>query len=172
MIEGWFNRESAFNDRGEKVEMWKKIFRSFPFVPPPPPITLCSPQLLSTCHYIVNHHVKILHMRLGGANNMHPLSWRGWGAQTEKIQNFYIIFQAPGRNFHSPDTTHSKANMSSLEIWNLWTTTTGIISASFSRPQNGEKQTTLSKSMFWILSKIPTFYCTRVWRNVVWFWTT
>ena len=39
---------------------------SFPFVPPPPPSTLCAPQLQSTCHYIVNHYVKILHVRLGG----------------------------------------------------------------------------------------------------------
>ena len=30
-----------------------------------------------------NQYVKILHVRLGVANNMHPLSW---GAQTEKIQ--------------------------------------------------------------------------------------
>ena len=45
------------------------------------------PQLQSTCHYIVNHSVKILHVRLGGANNMHPLSLGG-GAQTEQIQKF------------------------------------------------------------------------------------
>ena len=49
---------------------------SFPFVPPPPS-TLCSPQLQSTCHYIVHHYVKILHVHLGVANNMHPLSWGG-----------------------------------------------------------------------------------------------
>ena len=42
-----------------------------------PPSTLCSPQLQSTCHYIVNHYVKILHVHLGVANNMHPLSWGG-----------------------------------------------------------------------------------------------
>ena len=42
-----------------------------------PPSTLCAPQLQSTCHYIVNHYVKILHVRLGGANNMRPLSWGG-----------------------------------------------------------------------------------------------
>ena len=46
---------------------------------PPPPSTLCSPQWQSTCHYIVNHYVKILHVRLGVANNMHPLSWGGGG---------------------------------------------------------------------------------------------
>ena len=42
-----------------------------------PPRTLCSPQLQSTCHYIVNHYVKILHVPLGVANNMHPVSWGG-----------------------------------------------------------------------------------------------
>ena len=41
------------------------------------------PPLQSTCLYIVNHNVKIWHVHLGGANNMHPLSWGG--AQTEKI---------------------------------------------------------------------------------------
>ena len=35
------------------------------------------PQLQSTFHYIVNHYVKILHVHLGVANNMHPLSWGG-----------------------------------------------------------------------------------------------
>ena len=47
---------------------------SFPFVPPS---TLCSPQLQSTCHYIVNHNLKIWHVRLEGANNMHSLSLGG-----------------------------------------------------------------------------------------------
>ena len=53
---------------------------------PPPPSTLCSPQLQSTCHYIVNHYGKILHVHLGVANN--KLSWGGGGAQTEKILFF------------------------------------------------------------------------------------
>ena len=45
--------------------------------------SVCAPQyvmlppLQSTCHYIKNHHVKKWHVRLGGANNMHPLSWGG-----------------------------------------------------------------------------------------------
>ena len=69
-----------------------KLFGSFPFVPPPPPSTLCAPQLQSTCHYIGNHYVKILHVHLGDANNMRPLSWGGGGAQTEKIQLF-MYFQ-------------------------------------------------------------------------------
>ena len=45
--------------KGKKI----RNFGSFPFVPPS---TLCAPQLPSTCHYIVNHHVKLWHVRLGG----------------------------------------------------------------------------------------------------------
>ena len=33
------------------------------------------PQLQSTCNYIVNHYVKIWHVRLWSANYMHPLRW-------------------------------------------------------------------------------------------------
>ena len=62
-----------------------KAFGSFPFVTPQ---YVMRPQLQSTCHYILNYSVKILHVRLGGANNMRPLSWGGGGAQTEKIQAF------------------------------------------------------------------------------------
>ena len=54
------------------------LFRLCPqyvFRPPPP--------LQSTCHYIVNYCVKILHVRRGGADNMRPLSWGE--AQKEKI---------------------------------------------------------------------------------------
>ena len=49
--------------------------------PPPPP-----PQLQSTCHYTVieNDYVKIWLLRLGRANNMHPLRWR----VSEKIPFF------------------------------------------------------------------------------------
>ena len=50
------------------------IFRLCP-PPPPPPSTLCTRQLQSTCHYMLNLHVKIWHVRLEGANNVHPLSW-------------------------------------------------------------------------------------------------
>ena len=42
------------------------------------------PQLQSTGRYIIKHSVKILHVRLGGANNMRPLSW-GTQNQNEKI---------------------------------------------------------------------------------------
>ena len=51
-----------------------RSFGSIPFVPPPPSSTLCSRQLQSSCHYIVNYFVKIWHVHLGVANNMHPLS--------------------------------------------------------------------------------------------------
>ena len=37
------------------------------------------PELQRACHYIVSHCVKVWHVSLGGANNMHPLSWRGGG---------------------------------------------------------------------------------------------
>ena len=59
-----------------KIQLIQKS-RIFSVCAPPPPSTLCSPQLQSTCHYIVNHYVKILHVHLGVANNMHPLSWGG-----------------------------------------------------------------------------------------------
>ena len=50
---------------------------------------ICAPQIQSTCHYKVNHYVKIWHVRLGWggggvANNMHPLSWEGGGGQRER----------------------------------------------------------------------------------------
>ena len=54
-----------------------------------PPSTLCSPQLQSTCHYIVNHYVKILHVHLGVANNMHPLSWGGTNGKDPSWESFY-----------------------------------------------------------------------------------
>ena len=56
----------------------------------PPPSTLCSPQLQSTCHYIVNHYVKILHVHLGVANNMRPLSCGGGGGHKRKRSNLLI----------------------------------------------------------------------------------
>ena len=51
------------------AEFIKIILGSFPFVPPPPR-TLCTPQLQSTCHYIIS--IK-WYVRLVGANNMSPL---------------------------------------------------------------------------------------------------
>ena len=58
------------------------------------PSTLCAPQLQSTCHYIVNHYVKIWPVRLGDANNMRPLRW---GAQTEKTHHLKIDINQNGR---------------------------------------------------------------------------
>ena len=68
----------GYNRKTPRFKLFGDLFRLCP------PSTLCSPQLQSTCHYIVNYYVKILHVRLGVANNMRPLSWGG-GAQTEKI---------------------------------------------------------------------------------------
>ena len=54
-----------------------KVSWIFSVCAPPPPQYVMRPQLQSTCHYIVNYYVKLLHVRLGGANNMRPLSWAG-----------------------------------------------------------------------------------------------
>ena len=56
----------------------------FPFVPPPPPSTFCIPPLKSTCHHILNRYVKIWHVRLRCAHNMHPLSWEGGGHKRKR----------------------------------------------------------------------------------------
>ena len=61
-----------------------------------PPSTLCSPQWQSTCHFIVNHYVKILHVRLGVANNMHPLSWGGTNGKDPIIVWLIWIFFVSG----------------------------------------------------------------------------
>ena len=53
-------------------------------------VMLCSPQLQSTCHYIVNHYVKILHVHLGVANNMHPQNWGGGGGTNGKDPKFQL----------------------------------------------------------------------------------
>ena len=47
------------------------------------------PQLKSTCHYTVNHYVKILHVLLGGSNNIRPLSG-GWGHKRKRSE-FQIL---------------------------------------------------------------------------------
>ena len=60
-----------------------------------PPSTLCAPQLQSTCQYIVNHYVKILHVRLGGANNMRPLSWGGGGHKRKRSSNLFRLWTPP-----------------------------------------------------------------------------
>ena len=63
--------------RGSYPKFFIDLFRLCPPPPPPHPVRYAPPQLQSTCHYIVNHYVKIWHVRLGGANNMRPLSWGG-----------------------------------------------------------------------------------------------
>ena len=73
--------------RKTTLETGSSVIRSggsFPFVTS----TLCSPQLQSTWHYIVNLYVKIWHVRLEGANNMRHLS--GGGGSTFGTVNFYI----------------------------------------------------------------------------------
>ena len=51
--------------------------------PPPPPTRLCTPELQSTCYYIVNNSVKIWHVRLVNANYMlTALSCGGGGGGT------------------------------------------------------------------------------------------
>ena len=66
-----------------------------------PPSKLCSPQSQSTCHYIVNHYVKILHVHLGVANNMHPLSWGGGGYKRKRSKLLYNIVNKTLCNFGS-----------------------------------------------------------------------
>ena len=69
------------------IERISDLFRLY--IPPPPPQYVVLPQLQSTCHYMLNHYVKIWHVLLGGANNMHPLRWGGGGgAKMENIPNF------------------------------------------------------------------------------------
>ena len=48
-----------------------------------------SPQFQSTCHYIVNHYKKILHVRLELQLMSTLLFGGGGGAQTEKLLNLY-----------------------------------------------------------------------------------
>ena len=55
------------------------------FLDPFVPQYFLRPQLQSTRHYIVTHYVKIWHVRLGVANNMHPLSFTN-----EKDPHFLI----------------------------------------------------------------------------------
>ena len=64
------------------------------------PSTVCSPQLKSTCHYIVNRYVKTWHLRLRDANNMHQEIWVSATANRSKYGYW------PDRadeNCHCPD---------------------------------------------------------------------
>ena len=67
------------------VKTWLTIFRIFSVCAPPPQYVM-HPQLQSTGHYIINHYIKIWHVRLRVANNIHPLSWGGGDGVTEKIR--------------------------------------------------------------------------------------
>ena len=72
---------------GQRNFVKRNLFGSFSLVPLQ---YVMHPQFQSRCHYIVNHYVKKCHVPLGGANNLQPLSWEGWGeAQTEKIHIFF-----------------------------------------------------------------------------------
>ena len=57
--------------------------------PPPPPTPPPVTQLQSTCHYTVNRYVKIWHVHLGCANNIHPLSWGGGGHKRKRSKNIF-----------------------------------------------------------------------------------
>ena len=70
------SEELLSNDR--RVQKYLDLFR----LSPPQNVMRPPPQLQSTCHYIVNHCVKIRNLRLEGAKNMRPLSWGGGGGGT------------------------------------------------------------------------------------------
>ena len=44
-----------------------------------------------TCYYIENQYIKIWHMRLGGANKKHALSWGG-GHQRKRSLDFKAVY--------------------------------------------------------------------------------
>ena len=82
----------------------------------PPPSTLCAPQLQSTCHYIVNHYVKILQVRLGGANNMRPLSWGGGGGGSTKGKDPKLMTPQIPKLIVFPITARFQSLMAILRI--------------------------------------------------------
>ena len=70
----------------ENQDLYNALNKQRPFSPnislrifsicAPPTQYVMRPQLQITCHYIVNHYVKIWHVRRGGGGmNMRPLSW-------------------------------------------------------------------------------------------------
>ena len=73
----YFIRRFLQNSKQLKADLYRKwdLFRLCPQY-------VMRSQLQSTCHYTINHHVEIWHVRLGGANNMRALIW---GAQTQMI---------------------------------------------------------------------------------------
>ena len=60
---------------------------------PPPPQYVMLPQLQRTGHCMINHYVKIWKLRLGDANNMHPLSWGGTKGKDLGFLNITCYFQ-------------------------------------------------------------------------------
>ena len=79
------------------------------------------PQWQSTCHYIVNHYVKIMHVRLGVANNMHPLSW---GHKRNRSKNFMTELH---KKIHSMFyLSYYKGQFSNTPNVGLETTTLGL----------------------------------------------
>ena len=58
------------------------------------PLVRYGPPLQSTCHYVVNHHVKIWHVRWGVSNNMQPVSWCGTNGKDPKfLKEFLEVFR-------------------------------------------------------------------------------
>ena len=61
----------------------------------PPPLYVMHPQLLSTCHYIVNFYIKIWHVSLGYANNFHPLNGGGGRHKRKRsiwLYSFFLLY--------------------------------------------------------------------------------
>ena len=83
--------------------------RFFLFVPPTP-VAYAPP--MSACHYIVNHYEKIWHVRLGDANNMHPLSIGGGGGlgAQKKRSEFSLKYFIFLRNSSEFDIIHIRTN--------------------------------------------------------------
>ena len=95
---------------------------------PPPPSTLCTPRLRSTCHNIVNLYVQIWQVNRGGgggANNMNPLSW-GHKRKRSAKKTSTIIYRAIKRNTLTIAVTISIAhcrrsiNLRCQEVCRLW----------------------------------------------------
>ena len=70
-----------------KILMQVMLIRIF-FVcaPPPPPTTLYAPPSYRArvTTWLVSYYVKIVHVLLGSANYMSPLSWGGGGGHKRK----------------------------------------------------------------------------------------
>ena len=62
-----------------------------------PPVRYAHPSYRARVitYYIANHYVKILHVPLGVANNMHPLSWGGGGHKRKRSELYNVIDKLP-----------------------------------------------------------------------------